>query len=274
MFMQIKPSSGWVAIRCAELWQFRDLMWSLAARDLKVRYKQTMLGVAWVVLQPLIQAGILSIVFGGIAKLDKGDKPYNYFLLTFCGQLGWNTFGWTVTKAADCLLSNAQLVSKVYFPRLVLPLSTVISTLVDVLVGMGMLAILLVIFRLPPDWPVLLLPMWMALLLLFGLGVGLIAAAMTVTYRDVKYVIPVAIQTLMFASPVMWSMADAPDKWKWLLTLNPLAPLIEGLRYSLLHGAPPPPWHLVGVSAGLAVGIFVYGLYQFKRMERRFADVI
>lgn len=272
--LSILPSSGWSALRVREIWEFRDLLWSLAGRDLKVRYKQTALGITWVVLQPLLAAGIFSIVFGKVAQMDKGDLPYPYFLLTYCGQLAWNMFGWTVLKSSECLLNNSQLVSKVFFPRLVLPLSTVVSTIVDVLVGMAVLAGLMAAFRLAPGMPALLLPAWSALLLMLGLGVGLIAAAMMVSYRDIKYIVPVAVQMLMFACPVMYSTANAPARWQWFFQINPMTPLIEGFRYSLLPGSPEPDWRLAGLAAVITISVFVFGLFSFKRMERRFADVI
>lgn len=274
LHLVIRPSSGWAALKIRELWQFRDLLLSLAGRDLKVRYKQTALGVVWVVLQPLLQAGIFSIVFGKVAGMDKGNLPYPYFLLTFCGQLAWNMFGWTVLKSSECLLNNSQLVSKVFFPRLVLPLATAFSTIVDVLVCMVVLGVLLACFRLTPGVQVLLFPLWSVLLLLLGLGMGLIASALMVTYRDVKYVLPVAVQTLMFACPVMYPAAKAPAEWRWFFDINPLTPLIEGFRYSLLAGAPAPNWTLAGISAVATLAVFVFGLFSFKRMERRFADVI
>lgn len=274
LHLTIEAKTGWAALKLGELWQFRDLLFSLAGRDLKVRYKQTILGVVWVVLQPMLAAGIFTVVFGQVAGMDKGGKPMLYFLLTYCGQLAWNMFSWTVLKSSECLLNNSQLVSKVYFPRLVLPLSTVLSTLVDVLVGMSVLALLLIGLKQSPGGAIVLLPVWCLLLLLFGLGIGLIASALMVSYRDIKYVLPVAVQMLMFACPVMYTTAAAPEKWRWFFNINPLTPLIEGFRYSLLPNAAAPNWNLAGISAGATVLIFVLGLFSFKRMERRFADVI
>jgi lipopolysaccharide transport system permease protein len=273
--MQIKPSSGWVAIRFAELWQFRDLMWSLAGRDIKVRYKQTFLGVAWVILQPLMNAGIFSIVFGKIAGLDS-RTVYPYFLFTLCGQLAWMTFSGTLLKCSESLLGNSQLVSKVYFPRLVLPLSSTISNMVDLVVALAMVAVLLVVFHLAPGPQILLLPLWLALLMLMGLAWGLITSALMVTYRDVKYIVPVATQMLMYASPVGYPTSQISPDHFWLrlfFKINPLTSLIEGLRYSLLPEAAA-DWPSVGISAVSSVVLLVVGMFTFKRMERRFADVI
>ena len=274
LHLVIRPSSGWSALKIRELWQFRDLLLSLAGRDLKVRYKQTVLGVIWVILQPLMAAGIFAIVFGIVAGMDKKDHPYPYVIITYSGQLAWMIFGGTVLKAGECLLNNSELVSKVFFPRLVLPLSTVLSTLVDFMVGLPILILLMALYHVVPGVQILFLPCWIGLILLFGLGIALIASALMVTYRDIKYIVPVGVSMLMYASPVGYTAANVPDQVKWFFKVNPLTYLIDGFRSALLPDAPAPSWESVGIATVLTLAVFIFGLFSFKRMERRFADVI
>ncbi|HLK58705.1 MAG TPA: ABC transporter permease [Chthonomonadaceae bacterium] len=269
----IRPSSGWAALNLGELFQFRDLLVTLAVRDIKLRYRQTALGVLWVVLQPLISAGILSFVFGRVAKLADPQDRTPYFLLVYAGQLGWTAFASTLSKTSTSLVGNAHLVTKVYFPRLVLPLSTVFSTLIDFSVGLGMLVVLLLVYRIPPGIGILLLPVWLVLLVLVALGVGLCAGALTVRYRDVQYILPVATQFLMYASPVAYTVSKVPEALRSLYYLNPLAGLLEAFRWSLL-GEGSVHWGYVGYATLFAIVVFLVGVYAFKRMERQFADVI
>jgi lipopolysaccharide transport system permease protein len=270
-FLKLRATSKWSAINFAELWQFRDLLFTLSNRDLKLRYKQTALGVIWVVLQPLLAAGVFSFVFGKVAKMPSDGMPY--FLFSYAGLLGWNLFNNTLTKASGCLLGNSHLISKVFFPRLVLPLSTVPSTLVDFAVAAAMMAVLMLIYHVSPTPALLLLPVWMALLTLLSLGIGLITAALAVSYRDVNYILPVITQLWMYASPIAYAASAVPARFRTYYELNPLAPILEAFRWSLLKRGDmqlmPLAW--ATVSSGV---IFVIGLYGFKRMERKFADVI
>lgn len=271
--LTLRASRGWRALDLREIFQFRDLLIVLAGRDLKLRYKQTMLGVSWVILQPLFAAGIFSFVFGVVAGLKTRDG-LPYFLFSFAGLLGWTVFGSTLAKSGTCMTGNAHLVSKVYFPRLILPLSTVASTLVDLSVGLGLMAVLLVAFDVSPTWALLTLPLWVGVLVVMSLGVGLIAAALTVSYRDVQYILPVLIPFLMYASPVAYELGHVPRVYRLpYLLANPLASVIEGFRWSLLGGTPP-SWPLVAYSCGVAAGLFAAGTAVFRRLERRFADVI
>jgi lipopolysaccharide transport system permease protein len=271
-YLRIRPSSGWAALNLRETWQFRDLLFTLAGRDLKLRYKQTALGVVWVVLQPLLAAGIFAFVFGKVAKLPSDGVPY--FVFAFAGLLGWNLFSNILTKASGCLVGNAPLISKVFFPRLVLPLSTVPSVLVDFGIAAVLMAGLLVSHRIAPGWGLLLLPIWVALIAALALGVGLVTAALTVSYRDVQYILPVFTQMLLYASPVAYPASEVPAEWRSAYFLNPLAPLLEGFRWSLFGTTTPPPWGSVGYAAAVAAGVLLWGAFAFKRMERRFADVI
>lgn len=272
----LRATSGWQAINLRQIWLYRDLLMTLATRDVKLRYRQTALGAIWVILQPLLGAGVLSFVFNRVANVPTGNVPP--FVFAFVGMLGFTAFSSTLSKASGSLVGNAQLVSKVFFPRLVLPLSTVLSTLVDFGVSLAMLFVLMLIYRINPVPQLVLLPMWLALILLLSLGCGLIASALTVTYRDVQYVLPVVINLLTFASPIAYAASFAASKLPtglqpFYFALNPLAGLLEAFRWSLLGGGEV-QWGYVACSTVFSVFLFVAGAFAFKKMERKFADVI
>ncbi|MFO7654955.1 MAG: ABC transporter permease [Candidatus Krumholzibacteriia bacterium] len=268
----IRPHRGWGGIDVREIWRFRDLLGILGGRDLKVRYKQTALGVSWVVLQPLIAAGIFSFVFGGIAKLEApGQVPY--FVFSFTGMLLWQTFATTLNRAGGSMVSNQHLVAKIYFPRLILPISTVFSALVDFAVGLGLLVVLLALFWQFPGWHVLMLPVCLLMLLTLAMGTGFAAAALAVPYRDVNYLRPVAIQFLLYASPVAYAVAEVPAGYRHLYMLNPIAPILETTRWAVL-GTGTVPWGYLGIAAVVCAVSLVVGAAVFTRMERNFADVI
>jgi len=268
----VEPSRGWSALHLREVWNYRDLMVALAERDLRVRYKQTALGVAWVILQPLAAAGIMTLVFGKIAgmKVESGS----YFAFSFAGMLGWNVFGNTLTRVSTCLVGNSALISKIFFPRLILPLSAMGGIVVDLAVAGAMMAVLMVIYGIAPGWGLVTFPLWLAMLMMASLGVGMWAAALTVSYRDVQYLIPFATQFLVYASPVGYSIAKSPDNVKLLMYCNPVTGALEGLRWSLLGTTQLPPAGAIAWSAASSVGLFILGAVIFKRMERKFADVI
>lgn len=282
--LTIEPRPGWVPLNLPEIWQFRDLLIGLAGRDVRLRYRQTALGVSWVVLQPLIAAGLLSFVFGLIAGMPTtGRLPY--FVITYANMLAYNVFSNTLSKAGICLVGNAQLVSKVYFPRMVLPLSTAISSLLDFAVSAVVLVILLVVYhsRVQIGWGILLAPALMATILMLSLGIGLWASALTVSYRDVQYVLPVLIQFVQYASPIPYTLAAVQEKaihhhMPQLITiymLNPLSSLLEAFRWSCLgsaEGELHPGWLAYAFVVSLAT--FLVGCIAFRRMERKFADVI
>ena len=267
----IKPKAGWQALNIAELWNSRDLLLILAMRDIRLRYKQTSLGIAWVILQPLISAGIFSFVFGKVAKLPTDGVPP--FVFAYTGLLAWNLFANTLTKVSGSLIGNANLVSKVYFPRLVLPLSTVFSSLLDFAVALAMLAVILAINHVVPGAGLLLLPLWMALLLLLATGIGLCAASLMVSYRDVAYILPVATQFLLYASPVAYAVSAVPSRLRATYLMNPISSLLEAFRWSLLNRGGIHPG-IVGYAAAVSVAAFIFGAFAFRRMERKFADVI
>ena len=269
--VRIRPPSGWAALKLGEIWQSRELLFTLAGRDLRLRYKQTFLGIAWVVIQPLIAAAIFAFVFGRVANLPSEGLPA--FPYAFTGLMAFRLFSNILTRASGCLVENSHLISKVFFPRLVLPLSTVPSALVDFGVAAGVLAVILAWYGLSPDSALLLLPLWMAMLLALALGIGLIASSLAVTYRDVMHVLPFVSQLLLFASPVAYSIAAVPQEARDLYILNPLVAPLVAFRWSLL-GTMAPDWTNLAYSSSVSVAILLCGLVIFKRQERTFADVV
>ncbi len=269
--LTIRPSRGWTALNLRDIWSFRDLLLTLAGRDLKIRYKQTALGVIWVVLQPLLAAGVFSFVFNSVAGLSSEGAPPLVF--AFAGLLGWNFFSNVLTKVSSCLVGNAQLVSKVFFPRLVLPLSGLGSCAVDFVVGLAMMVVLLLVYRLRPSATLVFFPVSVAILAALALGVGLWTAALMVSYRDVAYILPVMLNILLYASPVAYSVAGVPPRLRWVFALNPLTPPLEAMRAGLL-GLPFTEARGLATSSAVAAVLLLVGLYAFKRMERKFADVI
>jgi lipopolysaccharide transport system permease protein len=270
--VRIRPPRPWEALDLSGLWRFRDLLFALAVRDIKLRYRQTLLGVLWVVLQPLLGAGIFAFIFGRVARLDSGGVPY--LLFAYTGLLAWNLFNGIVLKASGSLVANAPLVAKVFFPRLLLPISGVLSTLLDFAIALFVGVLLFFISGQVPGASLVVAPFWLVMLLLLATGLGLLGAALAVLYRDVLHVLPVALQFLLYGSPIGYTISVIPAGWPRLLyKLNPLAPLVEGLRVSLLgHGS-------IGLLSGgyacaISMVIFVVGLIVFRRMERQFADVI
>ena len=274
--LTIRNRTGWIGVNLRELWRFRELLLSLTARDIKLRYKQTALGVAWVVLQPLVAAGIFSFVFGKLANLPApstaAGRPVPYFLFTFAGMVAWNLFFNAITKISGILVSNSSLVSKVYFPRMLLPLAGAMGVLVDLAVATAMLLVLQLVNNvgLTPRW--LLSPVILMLMLSLSLGIGMWAAALCVEYRDVAYVLPVVLQFLLYASPVAYAGPIGAEHSKFFY-VNPLAGLLDAWRWSVLSTPFPPPWAFA-YSVGIAVATLLLGALVFRRMERNFADVI
>lgn len=268
----LRPRKHWLPPNPRELWEFRGLLVRFAARDITLRYRQTALGAIWVVLQPLLGAGILSFVFGNVAGLP-GPAGISYFLFTLVGTVGWTAFSQVATRSSGCLVANASLVQKVFFPRLLLPFSNVLSTMVDVAVSLGLLAAVMALQGVPPGAGLATLPIWLALFVAMGLGLGLISSALMVRYRDVGYVLPLVVQLMLFLSPVAYQLSAVPSGSLWLYELNPLAGLLEGFRWAVL-GTAAPSAGLVTYSVISSLAFFVVGLVIFHRMERGFADVI
>lgn len=253
------------------LWEAREIFYRFGQRDILLRYRQTAVGVAWVVIQPLASAGIFSVVFGGIAQLPSGGLPY--FIFSFAGLLGWNLFNGIVSRASGSLVANQALVSKVFFPRLLVPLSSVISVLLDFVVAFGLFVVLLFVFGVHPGWPLLLLPVWVLFTILMACGVAVACSAWTVKYRDITYLLPWILQLLLYATPIAYSLDAVPASLRWAFDLNPLSWLMEAYRWSLLGQAAPPMWQMIALALSSIVVAFA-GVLVFQRMERGFADVI
>jgi lipopolysaccharide transport system permease protein len=269
--MRIEPSKGWAAIGLRELAEYRELAAFLVWRDIKVRYKQTALGIAWAVLQPLLTMIIFTIVFGRIARLPSDGVPYPLF--TLAGLLPWQMFASALTGSAASVVGSAGLLTKVYFPRLIVPLAAALATLVDFVVAFLLLAALMLYYGVAPPAAIVTLPLFVALALAAALGVGLWFAALNVRYRDVQYVLPFVVQLWLFASPVAYSasLIQSPVL-RTIFALNPMFGVTQGFRWALLGAPAPGPemWPSVAVAAALLVS----GLFFFRRMEDTFADVI
>ncbi|MFC8597460.1 ABC transporter permease [Isoptericola sp. NPDC057191] len=261
--------------RWRELWEAREVLYRFGVRDIVLRYRQTVIGVAWVVLQPLASAGIFAVVFGQVAGLDSGGVPY--FAFSLAGMLAWNLFNGIVARAAPSLVANQALVSKVFFPRMLVPLSSVLAVLLDFLVGFVLLVVMLFVYGINPGWAVLATPLWVLAAVVLACGLGMAGAAVTVQYRDVAYALPWVLQLALYATPVAYSLEsvqqNVPSSLSWLFVINPLTWLMEGFRWSLLGLAAPPWWQVVGLAV-VAVGVFLAGSLVFQKLERGFADVI
>ncbi|MEO8563014.1 MAG: ABC transporter permease [bacterium] len=269
---RIRSSTRRTPLDVGELWRYRDLWLTLALRDVKLRYRQTALGVAWVVLLPLLASGIFTLVFRVVAKLPSDGSPY--FLFVFAGYLGWNAFQNTLQRCGISLIGNTALVTKVYFPRIILPAASVLASLLDFAIGMvTLLLVLLVRGEMPSLAMLALVPLLMLILQVLALGLGLFSAALSVRFRDVMYVLPFLIQLLLYASPVAYGISAVPEGARRFYLLNPIAPLLDGLRASLL-GRGDVHWMAIGTSALVSVALFIAGTLFFLYQDRQYADVI
>jgi lipopolysaccharide transport system permease protein len=256
-----------------DLWSYRELFVILAWRDIAVRYKQTVIGVAWALIRPLLTMLVFTVIFGKLAKLpSEGDAPYA--ILVFAAMLPWQFFSTALSNCSESLIENSNLLTKVYFPRLIVPAAAVITSFVDFLISFVILAGLMVWFQWWPTWRLLTLPLWVAIAFVASMGAGLWLASLNVQYRDFRYVVPFLVQFGLYVSPVGFSSAIVPEKWQLLYALNPMVGVIEGFRWSIIgKGATINPagfWLSMGIVALLAVS----GVRQFRRVEKRFADVI
>ncbi len=254
-----------------DLWRFRELLGFLAWRDIKVRYKQTTLGILWALIQPTVTLTVFTFVFGKLAGLPAGHTPYP--LLVLAGLLPWQLFSSAFSNASGSLVSNTHLISKIYFPRLIVPLSSIAVALIDFAVVLILLAILCAWWSFVPDWRILFLPLFVLLTLLTALGTGLWLTALTVKYRDFRFVVPFLLQVGLFLSPVGFSSTNLPH-WRLLYSLNPMVGVIDGFRWCLLHGEPALNAGNLAVSVGMALLLLLTGLWYFRHTERSFADVI
>ena len=267
----IQPRSGWLSFDLAALYRYRELLYFLTWRDVIVRYKQAAVGVAWAVLQPLLTMVVFTVIFGRFAKMPSDNLPYPIF--AFTALLPWNYFAQAIGRSGTSLVSNANLVSKVYFPRLVIPISGAIAPLVDFVISFVILLGMMVWYGIAPTWGVLALPLFTLLAVVTAVAVSLYLAALNVKYRDVGHAIPFLVQFWMYASPVVYSVSIIPEKWRLLYSLNPMVGVIEGFRWALL-GKEQPDFAVMAMSTIVVAILLVGGLVYFKRTERVFADII
>ncbi len=265
----IKPSKPWVSLNLRDLWLYRDLLYFLIWRDVKVRYKQTVLGVAWAVMQPLFTMLVFSLIFGRLAGMKSDGIPYPLF--AYAGLLSWTFFANAVTNSGNSLVGSANLITKVYFPRLLIPAAAVIAGLVDFAIAFVLLGVLMLYYKVGLTWHILMLPVLLLLTTLLATGVGMWASAMNVKYRDIRYALPFLIQLWFFASPIIYP-ASIFQRWSWVLALNPMAGLIEGYRAALFGR--PFDWVMLGLSAALTLALLTCAAFIFRRMEKSFADII
>ena len=267
--IRIEPPRGWLELRLHEVWQYRELLYFFVWRDVKVRYKQTVIGVLWVVLQPLMTMGVFTIFFGRLAKLPSEGLPYPVFY--FAALVPWAYFATALANCTNIVVANQHLITKVYFPRLVLPLAAVCSGLLDFVIGLVVMITLALVFGIHVTATVTLLPFFLILALLTALGVGLWTSALNALYRDVASVIPFIIQFWMLASPVAYPSSLVPARWRWLYGLNPMVGVIDGFRWALTARGQPPGAQMVASTAMVAV-VLVGGLFFFQRIESTVAD--
>jgi lipopolysaccharide transport system permease protein len=256
-----------------DLWRYRELFYFLAWRDILVRYKQTAIGVAWAVVKPVLTTLVFTIVFGRIAKLPSdGKAPYN--LMVFAAMLPWQFFSTSLAECSSSLVSNSNLISKIYFPRLIVPAGSVITSFVDFLISGAVLAVMMACLRWWPDWRLVCLPLFIVLASAVAAGPGLWLAALTVKYRDFRYVVPFIVQAGLYFSPVGFSSKIVPEKWRLLYSMNPMVGVIDGFRWSLLRGETPLYWPGLGMSLALTSLLLLSGIWYFRRVEKSFADII
>ena len=266
----IEPPRGWHMLNWRELWAYRELLWVLTMRDIKVRYKQTVLGAAWAIIRPVVTMVIFSVVFGQLAKMPSDGFPYPIFV--YAGLLPWTFFAASISSSGQSLVGSAHLVSKVYFPRLIIPLSSVGAGLVDLLISTGILLLMMLWYGVGWSANLLAAPLLLLAVVFTALGVGTLLSALTVAYRDFTHLTPFVVQIWMYITPVIFPVSIVPERWQWLMYLNPMTGLVEGFRAAFLGK----PFDLtgLGISFAIALALFAIGVAYFEKVERRFADII
>jgi lipopolysaccharide transport system permease protein len=268
---RIAPPRGYIDLNLQELWQYRELLYFFVWRDIKIRYKQTAIGAAWAVLQPSLTMAVFSLFFGKLAKMPSGGLPYPIFY--FAALLPWMYFAASLQNATNVVVEHQRVITKVYFPRIMLPLSSVLAGLLDFGISFVVFVGMMAYYRIAPGAAILCLPCLLLLAMLTALGVGLWLSALNAIYRDVRYAVPFLVQFWMFASPVAYPSSLVPAQWRWLYGLNPMAGVIEGFRWALTgRGQPPGP--LFGVSAAMVLALVLSGMAYFQKMEGTIADVV
>jgi lipopolysaccharide transport system permease protein len=268
---RISPSKGWVSLRLDELWQYRELLYFLTWRDIKVRYKQTALGATWAIIQPFFTMVVFSLFFGRLARIPSDGLPYPIF--SYAALVPWTFFANGLSQSSECLVGSANLIRKVYFPRLAIPLATVLGGLVDFGIAFTVLLGMMLYYGIVPTLNVLWLPLLLLLALVTALGVGLWLSALNVKFRDVRYVVPFVTQFWMFATPIAYPSSLLHEPWRTLYGVNPMVGVVEGFRWALL-GTNTAPGPMIGVSALVATVLLIGGAYYFRRMEKTFADLV
>jgi len=268
---RIEPSKGWISLGLRDLWQYRELLFFLAWRDIKVRYKQTALGAAWAIIQPLFTMLVFTLFFGRLAKVPSDGIPYPLF--SYTALLPWQLFAYALTESSNSVVANERLITKVYFPRLVVPLASILTGLVDFVIAFTLVIGMMVWYGVRPTWAILTLPLFVIFTMLTALGVGLWLSALNVQYRDVRYTLTFIVQFWLIASPVAYSSTLVPARWRPFYGLNPMAGVIEGFRWALL-GKAQAPGGILWVSVVVVAVVLVGGLYYYRRMEKTFADVV
>jgi len=266
----IEPTKGWRMLDWRELWAYRELLWVLTTRDIKVRYKQTVLGAGWAILRPVITMVIFSVVFGQLAQMPSDGYPYPVFV--YAALLPWTFFAAAIGTSGGSLVGSSHLVSKVYFPRLIIPLSSVGAGLVDLLISTGILLLMMLYYGVGWSWNLLTAPLLLLFVIFTALGVGTLLSALTVAYRDFTHLTPFMVQIWMYITPVIFPVSLVPERWQWLLFMNPMTGLVEGFRSAFLGR----PFNFtgLGISFAIAIAIFLIGVAYFEKVERRFADII
>ncbi len=267
---EIAPARGWLPVRLSEVWEYRELLYFLVWREIKVRYKQTALGVAWAVVQPVLTMVVFSVFFGKLAGIDTGPVPYPVF--AFCALLPWQLFAFSLTESSNSIVSNQRLLTKVYFPRIILPLASVCVGLTDFVIAMAVLAGLLAYYGVVPGAAALTVPLWAALAVITALAVSLWLSSLNVRYRDIRYTIPFLTQLWLLSTPVAYPTSLVPENWRAIYALNPMVGVVDGFRWALLGGQP--PGVTVAVSTAVVVVVLVSGLFYFRQTERSFADIV
>ena len=267
----VKPSKGWISLKLKELWEYRELLYFMAWRDIKVRYKQTVLGAAWAIIQPFFTMVIFSIFFGRLAKVPSDGLPYPIFAYT--ALVPWTFFANGLNQASNSLVGSANLIKKVYFPRLVVPISSVISGVVDFVLAFAVLLGMMLFYGFAPTVNILWLPLFILLIFVTALGVGFWLSALNVQFRDVRYTVPFLTQFWLFATPIAYPSSLLSEPWRTLYGINPMVGVVEGFRWALL-GTDTAPGAIILVSSLVALALLVGGAFYFKRLERSFADVV
>ncbi len=267
----IRPSKGWGSLNLGEIWLYRELVYFLTWRDLKVRYKQTALGAGWAILQPVLSMIVFSIFFGGLLSVPSEGVPYPIF--SYAALLPWGVFAKALNDTGRSLVSNRAMLTKIYFPRMVIPLASVFSSMADFLIAFIVMLGLMFYYQIPPTVNIWTLPFFLLLAVITALGVGLWLSAMNVLYRDIGYMIPYITQLWFYLTPIVYPASKVPEEWQFFYALNPMVGVVEGFRWALL-GTADAPNPMIAVSATIALLIFISGMFYFRRMERTFADMV